>query len=275
RSAKRSDGQHAALAGYRESPRRARARDPRQGHEGRRRGQRRLTGRSYAVQSMGAARHRPAGLVLLHLHGAALARGRQQALTVDDFELHHRRVPRAADVGGARDAAALDRHRLHRARRVCGRSNLTSRRALVTATVATILAAPFLFTGLGGAPFDDPGEGMHAEIACELAASGDPLRLTLDGVRYVDKPPMLYVLLAGAFAVGGESEASARAIPALGALGGVAATAWLGARLLGSTWGVLAGVALLSSCGFFAYGRYVRPETIFLATLSVGFAFLL
>src|SRR5262249_29857170 len=43
----------------------------------------------------------------------------------------------------------------------------------------------------------------------------------------------------------------------------------------GSAWGILAGVALLSSCGFFAYGRYVRPETIFLATLSTGFALLL
>jgi hypothetical protein len=116
---------------------------------------------------------------------------------------------------------------------------------------------------------------MHAQIARELAASGDPLRLTLDGVRYVDKPPLLYVLLAGAFAVGGACEASARAIAALGALSCVAATAWLGARLLGSTWGILAGVALLTSCGFFAYGRYVRPETIFLATLSVGFALLL
>jgi 4-amino-4-deoxy-L-arabinose transferase-like glycosyltransferase len=137
------------------------------------------------------------------------------------------------------------------------------------------LSAPFLFTGLGAAPFDDPGEGMHAQIARELAASGDPLRLTLGGVRYVDKPPLLYVLLAGAFAVGGACEASARVIAALGALGCVAATAWLGARLLGSTWGILAGVALLTSCGFFAYGRYVRPETIFLATLSIGFALLL
>jgi 4-amino-4-deoxy-L-arabinose transferase-like glycosyltransferase len=141
--------------------------------------------------------------------------------------------------------------------------------------LAVVLAAPFLFTGLGAAPFDDPGEGMHAQIARELAASGDPLRLTLDGVRYVDKPPLLYVLLAGAFAIGGACESSARAIAALGALVCVAATAWLGARLLGSTWGILAGVALLSSCGFFAYGRYVRPETIFLATLSTGFALLL
>ena len=114
---------------------------------------------------------------------------------------------------------------------------------------------------------------MHAEIARELAASGDPLRLTLGGVRYVDKPPLLYLLLAGAFVLGGAGEATARAVPALGALVAVAATAWLAARLMpGTSWGVLAGVALLTSCGFFAYGRYVRPESIFLAALSGGLA---
>jgi 4-amino-4-deoxy-L-arabinose transferase-like glycosyltransferase len=141
--------------------------------------------------------------------------------------------------------------------------------------VAAVLAAPFLFAGLGGAPFDDPGEGMHAEIARELALSRDPLRLTLGGVRYVDKPPLLYVILAGAFAVGGASEATARAVSAVGALVAVSATAWLGARLVGASSGLLAGVALLSSCGFFAYSRYVRPETLFIAALSVGFALLL
>ena len=50
--------------------------------------------------------------------------------------------------------------------------------------------------GLGGAPFDDPGEGMHAEIARELLRARDPVALTLGGVRYVDKPPLLYALLA-------------------------------------------------------------------------------
>src|SRR5207247_662088 len=147
--------------------------------------------------------------------------------------------------------------------------------ALAAAALAAALAAPFLFTGLGRAPFDDPGEGMHAEIARELAASGDPLRLTLDGVRYVDKPPLLYLLLASAFAVGGASEGTARAVAALGALVAVAATAWLGSRLHGGPWGLLAGVALLTSCGFFAYGRYVRPETLFVAGLIGGFALLL
>jgi 4-amino-4-deoxy-L-arabinose transferase-like glycosyltransferase len=138
--------------------------------------------------------------------------------------------------------------------------------------VAVIVAAPLLFAGLGRAPFDDPGEGMHAEIARELALSGDPFALTLNGVRYVDKPPLLYTLIVAVSAVAGPSEAAARSVSALAALVAIGATAWLGARLLGWRGGLLAGLALLTGIGFFAYGRYVRPETLFVAALAGGFA---
>jgi 4-amino-4-deoxy-L-arabinose transferase-like glycosyltransferase len=52
----------------------------------------------------------------------------------------------------------------------------------------------------------------------------------------------------------------------------IAATAWLGARLVGGRAGLTAGLALSTSLGFFVYGRYVRPETLLLAMLAVGFA---
>lgn len=144
--------------------------------------------------------------------------------------------------------------------------------ACVAAVAVSLVAAPFVLVGLGAAPFDDPGEGMHAEIAREMTRAGGPFRLTLGGVRYVDKPPLLYALMAAAFRLGGPSEAAARAVPALAALVAIGATAWLGARLLGTAAGVLAGLALLASPGFFAFARYVRPETLFVAALALGFA---
>ena len=134
------------------------------------------------------------------------------------------------------------------------------------------MAAPLLLAGLGRIPFDDPGEGMHAEIARELAMSHDPFGLTLNGVRYVDKPPLLYVLIALASAIRGPSEGAARAVSAGAALAAVGATAWLGARLLGWRAGLVAGLALLTGTGFFAYGRYVRPDALFVAALAGGFA---
>ncbi|MBI4635925.1 MAG: glycosyltransferase family 39 protein [Candidatus Rokubacteria bacterium] len=152
---------------------------------------------------------------------------------------------------------------------------MTGRGTGAAVGLAVLLAAPLLAIGLGRAPPDDPGEGMHAEIARELTVSRDPFALTLNGIAYVDKPPLLYALMAGALSLAGTSEAAARAVPALGALGAVAATAWLGARLLGGRGGFVAGAALLTSAGFFAYGRYVRPETLFVAALALGFAWAL
>jgi 4-amino-4-deoxy-L-arabinose transferase-like glycosyltransferase len=169
----------------------------------------------------------------------------------------------------------VDGHRLHRGRRVPGLTQLSAQRApLIAAALAVAAAAPFLVAGLGAAPFDDPGEGMHAEIAAELAQ--DPrLPLTFNGVPYVDKPPLLYALLATAFALLGRAEEPARLVPALAALVAVAATAWLGARLGDGRTGLVAGLALATSVGFFVYGRYVRPESLFVAALTLGFALLL
>jgi 4-amino-4-deoxy-L-arabinose transferase-like glycosyltransferase len=116
---------------------------------------------------------------------------------------------------------------------------------------------------------------MHAEIASELATRRAPLRLSLNGVLYADKPPLLYALVAGAFAVGGPTEAAARTVPAVAALVAIVATAWLGARLLGGAWGVLAGMSLLTCAGFFAYARYLRPDGLFVAALAVGWALML
>jgi 4-amino-4-deoxy-L-arabinose transferase-like glycosyltransferase len=150
-----------------------------------------------------------------------------------------------------------------------------SRAGWAAALLAAVLAAALLLPGLGRAPFDDPGEGQHAEIAREAWSTGHWLTLRLSGVRYFDKPPGLYWLAAGAFSLFGPGEWAARLIPLLGALLAVAATALLGARLLGPPAGFIAGAALLSCPLFAAFARYVRPETLFVAAVQWGFTGLL
>jgi len=128
---------------------------------------------------------------------------------------------------------------------------------------------------LGAAPLDDPGEGQHAEIAREAWAEGHWIPLHLAGVRYVDKPPLPYVLAAAAYQIWGVGEWSARLPSVLGAAVAAAATAWLGARLLGPAAGAVAGLAVLSSPLFAAFARYVRPEALFCAAIQLGFLGLL
>ena len=150
--------------------------------------------------------------------------------------------------------------------------------ALRDAGVALILALALgvllLAPGLGAAPLDDPGEGQHAEIAREMLG-GSWITPRLNGVRYFDKPPLLYWLTAAAFQRWGPTEGAARLAPLAGALLAVAGTTLLGVALLGRGGGVLAGAALLSCALFAAFARYVRPETLFVAAISWGFAGLL
>ena len=93
----------------------------------------------------------------------------------------------------------------------------------------SLLLAP----GLGRAPFDDPGEGQHAEIARELLG-GSWLTLRLNGVRYFDKPPLLYWLTAASFHAVRPDRGRGAPGPAAGRrCSRSAATALLGVRLLG------------------------------------------
>ncbi len=143
------------------------------------------------------------------------------------------------------------------------------------AGVLVLLTLALLLPWLGAAPFDDPGEGQHAEIAREVMVSGDWLTLRLAGIRYFDKPPLLYWLIAAGFKAVGISEWVARLPAALGAAAAVGGTTLLGARLLGPGSGALAGAGLLSCALFAAFGRYVRPETLFVAAIQWGFTGLL
>jgi 4-amino-4-deoxy-L-arabinose transferase-like glycosyltransferase len=152
---------------------------------------------------------------------------------------------------------------------------VTARRGAGAAVaISVLLAALLLVPGLGRAPFDDPGEGQHAEIAREMLG-GSWIALRLNGVRYFDKPPLLYWLTAASFMIFGLDEGPARLAPLLGALLAVAGTTLLGTRLLGPSGGLLAGAALLSCALFAAFARYVRPETLFVAGIQWGFTGLL
>src|SRR5262249_59712727 len=86
--------------------------------------------------------------------------------------------------------------------------------------LALLGALALLLPGLGTAPLDDPGEGQHAEIAREVGSTGSAATLRLNGVRYFDKPPLLYWLTAGSFRIAGPTEWAARLAPVAGGGGG-------------------------------------------------------
>ena len=126
--------------------------------------------------------------------------------------------------------------------------------------------------GLGAAPFLDPPEGFHAVIAQTARVSGDWLTLRIDGVRYFDKPPLLYWLMSASFAVGGPTEAAARVWPALAAIGVAAVTGRIGMVLGGARVGLLAGLIAAANMGTFVFGREVKPDLVFILFIVLAYA---
>ena len=71
------------------------------------------------------------------------------------------------------------------------------------------------FALLAGRPLYDPDEGRYAEIPREILSSGDWLIPHLNGLVYLEKPPLQYWLSALTFSAFGQSEFVARLWPGL------------------------------------------------------------
>ncbi len=141
--------------------------------------------------------------------------------------------------------------------------------------LALVAVGVMYFAGLGQAPFFDPSEGFQVEIARTMAEGGDWITPHVNGVRYFDKPPLLYWLMAAAFRVVAPGEAAARFWPAVAALGVVAVTMRLGTVLANPRVGLLAGLFTAANLGVFLYARLVKTDLLFILCLMLawlGFA---
>jgi 4-amino-4-deoxy-L-arabinose transferase-like glycosyltransferase len=139
-------------------------------------------------------------------------------------------------------------------------------------SLALLAVGLMYLLGLGAAPFLDPPEGFHATIAQTMRQSGDWITLRVGGVRYFDKPPLLYWLMSASFAVAGPTEAAARVWPALAAIGVAAVTGRIGVILGGARVGLLAGLIVAANMGAFVFGREAKPDLVFILFIVLAYA---
>jgi 4-amino-4-deoxy-L-arabinose transferase-like glycosyltransferase len=139
-----------------------------------------------------------------------------------------------------------------------------------------LLGAVWFFVALGLRPLGNPDEGRYAEIPREMAASGDFVTPRLNGVKYFEKPPLLYWLSAVTFEVAGVNEFTARFWNALFALGGVLATYSAARALYGRRAGWWSAGVLATSLLYFGLSQMVLLDMALAVTMSGAlFAFLL
>ncbi|HWR35245.1 MAG TPA: glycosyltransferase family 39 protein [Clostridia bacterium] len=143
---------------------------------------------------------------------------------------------------------------------------------LLIIAVWAFLYIPGLFTP---ALLDD-ADSVHAEASREMVARGDWVTLRINnGIRYLEKAPLMYWGMGASFKVFGVSEWSARLPLALGMLALLLATYRLGRRTMGETAGLYAALALGTSFGPYIFTRILIPDILVGLWLTLGFDFFL
>ena len=112
-------------------------------------------------------------------------------------------------------------------------------------------------------PIQDDNEGLYASVARDMLASHSWIVPSLDGVPYLEKPPLLYWITALSYSIFGASEISTRAAPVLGLLLALSAIAWFARREWGERTALLAVCIAATSPLFLGMARMLMFDLLF------------
>jgi len=138
------------------------------------------------------------------------------------------------------------------------------------AVVVVVVIGCSIFYGLGAYPLLDNNEGMYAEIARELLHNGDFVIPHLNGLPYIEKPPLLYWLTAACFQVFGISEYSARLVPAIAAFLSCLSLWWFFRILQYPLAAIIAALIAGTSLGYLMLSRTLLFDMLLTALLSLS-----
>jgi 4-amino-4-deoxy-L-arabinose transferase-like glycosyltransferase len=130
---------------------------------------------------------------------------------------------------------------------------------MVVCGLAAILVC---FVRIGQPALWEPDEGRYAEIPREMVVTGDYVTPHNDGVRYFEKPPLVYWATAASLRIFGHNEFAVRFQAAAASVGSVLVTAMLGEAMFGASAGLISALALLLSPLFFIFARFATPDPL-------------
>ncbi len=142
----------------------------------------------------------------------------------------------------------------------------------------TLLLLVFLavhFAALFSPSLLDDADSTHANAARHMALSGDWVTLQVNGIRYLEKPPLPYWLAAVDYRIFGYN-VFATHLPLTLSVLALSALAWAwGRRAYGDRAAFYAALSILTTIGVFLYTRIFIPEVLLTLLLALAlYAFL-
>ncbi|MGA8221256.1 MAG: glycosyltransferase family 39 protein [Candidatus Acidiferrales bacterium] len=119
----------------------------------------------------------------------------------------------------------------------------------------------------------DDADSVHAEAAREMVLRHDWVTLYINGIRYLEKAPLMYWSIASSFKIFGVHDWSAR-LPLVLAVGALMAVTFVfGRRFFGDYGGFYAALAIATGPGIYIYTRFLIPEVLVALWLALGLLF--
>jgi 4-amino-4-deoxy-L-arabinose transferase-like glycosyltransferase len=146
-------------------------------------------------------------------------------------------------------------------------------RVSVVALIA--LWALIYMAGLSRPALLDDADTVHAEAAKEMLQRHEWVTLYVNGIRYLEKAPLMYWGVAVSYKLFGISEWSTRFPLMLGVLTMILSTYGLGRWALGSEGGFDSGLVLGTALGPFLFTRFLIPDVAVGLWLTLTFWFFL
>jgi 4-amino-4-deoxy-L-arabinose transferase-like glycosyltransferase len=129
----------------------------------------------------------------------------------------------------------------------------------------TLLLLVFLavhFVALFSPSLLDDADATHAQAAQHIVTSGNWVTLYVDGIRYLEKPPLPYWFAAIDYRIFGQNVFATHLPMSLGVLACAILVWFWGRRAYGDRAAFYAALAILTSIGIFLWTRFFIPESI-------------
>lgn len=145
-----------------------------------------------------------------------------------------------------------------------------------THLVLLLSLAALIYVGSAWSPsLQDDADAGHSEAAREMVERGDWVTLHINGIRYLEKAPLMYWAMALSYKIFGFTEFATRLPLGLAALLLVTIVYFFGCWMSDGRAGFYSGLATATGVGLYLWSRIMIPEIILAFFLTTAFYFFL